>query len=59
MPGHHIYNFEDMQKYIEDIGNDKDLYKEDRQAIMNEVHNPCDNYCERIVNKIEEIMEEE
>lgn len=59
MPGHHIYNFEDMKKYIEDIGNDKDLYKEDRQAIMNEVHNPCDNYCERIVNKIEEIMEEE
>ena len=58
MPGHHIYNFEDMQKYVEDIGNNKDLYKEDRQAIMNEVHNPCDNYCERIVNKIEEIMEE-
>ena len=57
MPGHHIYNFEDMKKYIEDIGNDKDLYKQDRQAIMNEVHNPCDNYCERIVNKIEEIME--
>lgn len=58
MPGHHIYNFEDMKKYIEDIGNDKDLCKEDRQAIMNEVHNPCDNYCERIVDKIEEIMEE-
>ena len=58
MPGHHIYNFKDMEKYIEDIGNDKDLYKEDRQVIMNEVHNPCDNYCERIVNKIEEIMEE-
>lgn len=58
MPGHHIYNFNDIKKYIEDVGNDKDLYKEDRQAIMNEVHNPCDNYCERIVNKIEELMEE-
>jgi len=57
MPGHHIYNFNDMQKFIEDIGNNIDNYKSDRQAIMNEVHNPCENYCERIVNKVNELME--
>ena len=58
MPGHHIYNFDDMRQYIEDIGNNNDWYKENRHSIMNEVHNPCKNYCERIVKKIEKLKEE-
>ena len=58
MPGHHIYNFNDMKQYIEDIGNNKDQYKENRKSIMNEVHNPCRNYCERIVKKVEKLKEE-
>lgn len=58
MPGYHIYNFNDMKNFIEDIGNNVDNYKSDRQVIMNEVHNPCKNYCERIINKIDELMEE-
>lgn len=58
MPGHHIYNFKDMKEYIEDVGKNKDLYKKDRQNIMNEVHNPCDDYCERIIKKIKELKEE-
>ena len=35
---------------------DKDIHKEDRNLIMKEVHNRCDNYCERICNTIDEIL---
>ena len=57
MPGHHVYNFEDLKQFIVDISNNKDVYKEDRHNIMNEVHNPCDNYCKRIVDTINELYE--
>ena len=57
MPGHHVYNFDDLKQFIVDISNNKDVYKEDRHNIMNEVHNPCDNYCKRIVDTINELYE--
>lgn len=56
MPGYHIYNFSDLIKYIKSVSEKQDLYKEDRKKVINEVHNKCDNYCERIykfVRKIE------
>ncbi len=48
MPGDHIYNSEDLSSFIDDVTADIDRHKEDRNRIMGEVHNPCDNYCERI-----------
>ena len=55
MPGHHIYNFDDMIKYIDDVSNNNDMYQLDRKKIFNDVHNPCDNYCERILKLVENI----
>lgn len=48
MPGHHLYNFEDMLSFLEDIAEGRDPYSRDRWKLMPEVHNPCDNYCERV-----------
>lgn len=48
MPGHHLYTYEDMLAFIDDVAKGNDPYKADRAAIMPEVHNPCDNYCERV-----------
>ena len=48
MPGHHLYTLNDMIQFIDDVCKGKDPYKNTRAAIMREVHNPCDNYCERI-----------
>lgn len=58
MPGYHIYTFQDVITYIQDVGNNIDLYLKKRKDIMCEVHNPCDNYCERIFKKVMELGEE-
>lgn len=48
MPGHHLYDLADFLQYINDVCNNSDPYKSERDAIMTETHNPCENYCERI-----------
>lgn len=58
MPGYHIYNFEEFKSCLYDISRGNDVYKQNREKIINEVHNKCDNYCRRIYNKITEIMGE-
>ena len=55
MPGHHLYNFEDLKKYLYDITQDKDIYIESRKNITKEVHNKCPDYCERIIKKIQNL----
>ena len=52
MPGHHLYTIHDMQVFIEDVSKGNDPYKADRDAVMPQVHNRCDNYCENIWNAI-------
>ena len=52
MPGHHIYNIEDLQRFISDISENKDLFKGRREMVMPEMHNSCDNYCKRIIQKL-------
>ena len=48
MPGHHLYAMADMIQFLDDVQDGKDPYKNDRKAIIQEAHNPCDNYCKRI-----------
>lgn len=55
MPGHHLYTFEDMLTFIDDVARGNDPYKADRAAIMPEVHNPCENYCERVWETVKEL----
>ncbi len=56
MPGHHIYNFNDLIEYLKSVSEGQDLYKKDRAKIMGDVHNKCDNYCERIFNYINKLL---
>ncbi len=48
MPGHHLKTFADFQDYLEDVSNNNDIYESQRKKVLELVHNPCDNYCERI-----------
>ncbi|MBQ3704983.1 MAG: CDP-glycerol glycerophosphotransferase family protein [Clostridia bacterium] len=48
MPGHFIYDYQNLAAYLQDVAEGKDPYQEKRKAIMRFVHNPCDNYCERL-----------
>lgn len=50
MSGHHLYNFEDMLVFIDDVANGCDSYKSTREEIMKDVHNPCNNYCQRLLD---------
>lgn len=56
MPGHHIYNFSDLIDYLKSVAEGQDAYKGDRDRIMSDVHNRCDNYCERIFNHINKLI---
>ena len=56
MPGYHLYELNDLFAFIKDIASSEDKYKVERQNIMNKVHNPCGNYCERIWNNISQLQ---
>ncbi len=53
MPGHHLYTVKDFLGYLDDIRNNQDPYRSERNAIISETHNPCENYCERICKYFE------
>lgn len=48
MPGHHLFEMEDIVQFFDDVGNGNDRYAAQREEMMPIMHNPCDNYCERI-----------
>lgn len=48
MPGDHIYNYENLITFIDDVCKGEDRHKAERIGIMPEVHNPCGDYCERV-----------
>ena len=51
MPGKHIYNMEDLKAYFDDIINDIDKYKEDRQILKEKTHvSDKGDACYRICN---------
>lgn len=52
MPGHHLYSVTDLQNFIRDISEEKDLYKRERDRILPCVHNETDHYCKRIWESI-------
>lgn len=55
MPGHHLYNMNDLYSFLEDIVNERDIYVIQREKIMKEFHNKSDNYCKTVWDKILEI----
>lgn len=52
MPGHYLYDVSDFEKYIDDVAAGNDLFRAKRYSLLPQVHNPCDNYCKRIWEKI-------
>lgn len=52
MPGEKIYGFADLKKFLGDIDDGKDEWKEARKKILTKFHNRADCYCERIVREL-------
>ncbi len=50
MPGAHIYNEEDMLSFLSDVRENRDMYREERARVRSLAHNPCDNYCKRVLD---------
>lgn len=49
MAGHLIYNFNDLLKFIEDIINDNDIYKKQRNDLLKKTYDYNDEYsCKRL-----------
>lgn len=53
MPGQKIYSMEDLKKFLSDIKNKNDSYSEERHCMREIMHNPTENYCERILKYFE------
>lgn len=49
MPGEHIYTEKDLLDFLTDIHNGRDKYKEQRDMVRKLAHNPCEDYCRRVV----------
>lgn len=51
MPGHHVYNYDDLIKALDDVSNNKDYYKSDRAKILPLYHKYSDgNSSARVLN---------
>lgn len=50
MPGEHMYNFEDLKIFIENVSKGQDICKELRNNVIDETHNKTDDYCKRILD---------
>lgn len=48
MPGHHLFVMKDLIQFFCDVESNCDLYANNRIEMMSIMHNPCDNYCERV-----------
>ena len=56
MPGHHLYNYEDLLLFLKEVADDKDPYRQLRKDLMPLVHNPCGNYSERVWQSVKELQ---
>lgn len=52
MPGHFIYNYDDLIKYIDDISNNIDEHADFRKRINDFVNEYKENHCESILNAL-------
>lgn len=56
MPGHHIYNLQELKDFVEDIKNGKDDYAEKRRTVRAKAVAITDiSYCELILKSLEVI----
>ena len=52
MPGHKLYNLDDLMGFIEDCAEGKDTFKEEREKMLNVAIHQSDNYCQEIMEAL-------
>ena len=52
MPGHHLYNIDDMKHFLSDVSMGLDPYKDQRALVSAKAICPSDNYCQSILNRV-------
>lgn len=52
MPGHHVYSFDELKQFFQDIAADIDTHREDRQQFKTIAVSPSTCYCETITRAI-------
>ena len=52
MPGHHVYDFEELKEFIVDVANGKDRYVQDRKRMLDISIRQSENYCKDILDRI-------
>lgn len=52
MPGHHLYNFENLKSFVHDVSIGVDPYKPQREQLCKKAINPSENYCESILTQL-------
>ena len=52
MPGEKLYGLEDLKRFISDISENIDPFKEERHEIRALMHNESEGYCKRLVARI-------
>ena len=57
MAGNYIYNYNDLVKFLKNVKNGKDYYKEARRKVRKLAHNPTNSYCKRIKEYVDMQLE--
>ena len=52
MPGHHLYSFEDLKRFISDVSANLDPYREKRKQMFDIAITCSNDYCLDVLNKI-------
>lgn len=55
MPGDHVFSLTDLKKFITDITENRDRYKNERARLIKEMQNPCTQYCKRIWETVQTV----
>lgn len=48
MPGEKIHDYQGLEAFLGHVAQKEDQYKKEREALMPVMHNPAENYCERL-----------
>ncbi|MBQ1798940.1 MAG: hypothetical protein IIZ89_06160, partial [Muribaculaceae bacterium] len=52
MPGHHMYNLDDLKQFLIDVSNGTDPHKADRERVRKVAINPSSCYCQTVLDTI-------
>ena len=48
-----MFSYEDMESFLQDVADEKDLYEQKRLTVMPKVHNRTEQYCQRIADTLQ------